>query len=77
MKIDLAMLRGLERERDIPFEELAEIIADRTGKTVEQIDRDFDRDKWFTAEEALEYGFVDHIVHHPQSIGRMSNQEEA
>ncbi|WP_099332201.1 ATP-dependent Clp protease proteolytic subunit [Actinomyces minihominis] len=57
--------------------ELAEIIADRTGKTVEQIDRDFDRDKWFTAEEALEYGFVDHIVHHPQSIGRMSNQEEA
>lgn len=57
--------------------ELAEIIADRTGKTVEQIDRDFDRDKWFTAQEALEYGFVDEIVDHPQSIGRQSNQEEA
>ena len=55
--------------------ELAEIIADRTGKTVEQIDRDFDRDKWFTAQVAQEYGFVDHIVDHPQSIGRKSSQE--
>ncbi len=55
--------------------ELAEIIADRTGKTVEQIDRDFDRDKWFTATEALDYGFVDHIVTHPQSIGRQGNSE--
>ena len=57
--------------------ELAEIIADRTGKTVEQIDRDFDRDKWFTAQEALDYGFVDHIVDQPQSIGRKSSQEGA
>ena len=57
--------------------ELAEIIADRTGKTVEQIDRDFDRDKWFTAQEALEYGFVDHIVDPPQSIGRKASPEGA
>ncbi len=57
--------------------ELAEIIADRTGKTVEQIDRDFDRDKWFTAQEALDYGFVDQIVTHPQSIGRHGNTEGA
>lgn len=57
--------------------ELAEIIADRTGKTVEQIDKDFDRDKWFTAQEALDYGFVDHIVTHPQSIGRQGNTEGA
>ena len=49
--------------------ELAEIIAERTGKSVEQIDRDFDRDHWFNAKEALDYGFVDHIVTHPQSIG--------
>lgn len=57
--------------------ELAEIIADRTGKTVEQIDRDFDRDKWFTAQEALDYGFVDEIVDHPQSIGRKATEEGA
>ena len=42
--------------------EMAEIIASHTGKTPEQIAADSDRDRWFTAREALEYGFVDHIV---------------
>lgn len=42
--------------------ELSEITAQQTGKTVEQIIEDSDRDKWFTAQEALEYGFVDHVV---------------
>ena len=32
------------------------------GKSPEQITADSDRDRWFTAREALEYGFVDHIV---------------
>jgi ATP-dependent Clp protease, protease subunit len=40
---------------------LAEITADQTGKSVEQINADGDRDRWFTAQEALAYGFVDHI----------------
>ncbi|MBJ7281227.1 MAG: ATP-dependent Clp protease proteolytic subunit [Rhodoluna sp.] len=40
---------------------LAAITAQRTGKTVEQVMADGDRDRWFTAQEALEYGFVDHI----------------
>ena len=40
---------------------LAEITAAQTGKTVEQVNADGDRDRWFSAEEALEYGFVDHI----------------
>src|SRR6187551_3563602 len=40
---------------------LAEITAAQTGKSVEQINADGDRDRWFTADEALEYGFVDHI----------------
>ena len=40
---------------------LAEITANQTGKTVEQINEDGDRDRWFSAEEALEYGFVDHL----------------
>ena len=42
--------------------EMAEIIAGHTGKTPEQIAADSDRDRWFTAREALDYGFVDHIV---------------
>ena len=41
---------------------LAEITAQQTGKSVEQINTDGDRDRWFTAQEALEYGFVDHII---------------
>ena len=40
---------------------LAEITAAQTGKTVQQINADGDRDRWFNAQEALEYGFVDHI----------------
>jgi ATP-dependent Clp protease protease subunit len=40
---------------------LASITAEATGKSVDQINEDGDRDRWFTAEEALAYGFVDHI----------------
>jgi ATP-dependent Clp protease protease subunit len=41
---------------------LAEQIADHTGQPVEQIENDSDRDRWFTAVEAKDYGFVDHVV---------------
>ncbi len=47
---------------------LAELIAGQTGKSVEQIHADSDRDRWFTAPEALEYGFVDHVVAHAGSV---------
>lgn len=40
---------------------LAAITAANTGKTVEQVIADGDRDNWFNAQEALDYGFVDHI----------------
>ena len=40
---------------------LAAITAKQTGKTVDQVMADGDRDRWFSAQEALEYGFVDHI----------------
>jgi ATP-dependent Clp protease protease subunit len=42
--------------------ELNELQAFHTGQPVEQINKDSDRDRWFTAQEALEYGFVDHVV---------------
>jgi ATP-dependent Clp protease protease subunit len=41
---------------------LAERTAFHTGQTVEQIETDADRDRWFTAEEAREYGFVDRVI---------------
>ncbi len=41
---------------------MAELIAFHTGQTVEQITTDSDRDRWFNADDAKEYGFVDHVV---------------
>ncbi|HEY2550560.1 MAG TPA: ATP-dependent Clp protease proteolytic subunit [Streptosporangiaceae bacterium] len=41
---------------------LAERTAMHTGQTVEQIEADSDRDRWFTADQAQAYGFVDHVV---------------
>jgi ATP-dependent Clp protease protease subunit len=41
---------------------IAEITAQQTGQSVERITTDADRDRWFDADEALAYGFVDHIV---------------
>jgi len=37
-------------------------IAEDTGQDVAAIERDSRRDRWFTAEEAVDYGFVDHVV---------------
>lgn len=42
--------------------ELAELIAEHTGQTVEKVTADSERDRWFRAPEALEYGFVDHVI---------------
>lgn len=39
-----------------------ELQAEHTGQTVEQITRDSERDRWFSAEEAEAYGIVDHVV---------------
>ncbi len=44
--------------------ELNELQAMHTGKSVEQVTADADRDRWFTATEALEYGFIDHVISH-------------
>ena len=41
--------------------QMAELIAKHTGQSLEQIEEDSDRDRWFTAEEAKDYGFVDHV----------------
>jgi len=41
---------------------LAQLTAEQTGQPLERILKDNDRDHWFTAPEALEYGFIDHVV---------------
>ena len=42
--------------------QLAERIAFHTGQTIERIEADSDRDRWFTAKEALDYGFIDAVI---------------
>jgi len=42
--------------------EMAELISQHTGQPVERVEADSDRDRWFTAQEALDYGFVDHVI---------------
>ena len=49
--------------------QMAELIALHTGQTVDQIEVDSDRDRWFTAEQAKEYGFVDHVVRTATQVG--------
>ena len=41
---------------------LAERISFHTGQPLERIEADSDRDRWFTAQEALEYGFIDAVI---------------
>ncbi len=41
---------------------MAERIAEHTGQTVEQVQLDSERDRWFTAEEAKDYGIIDSVV---------------
>ena len=41
---------------------LLELIAQHTGQTIEQIETDADRDRWFTAEQAKDYGLVDQVI---------------
>jgi ATP-dependent Clp protease, protease subunit len=47
---------------------MAELIAEHTGQSVETVTEDSDRDRWFTAEEAKDYGFVDHVVRSARDV---------
>ncbi|MBQ2067906.1 MAG: ATP-dependent Clp endopeptidase proteolytic subunit ClpP [Paludibacteraceae bacterium] len=47
-------------------DELYQIISDKSGKSMEQIRQDADRDHWMTAQEALEYGMIDKVFTHKE-----------
>ena len=46
---------------------MAERIAFHTGQNIERIEADSDRDRWFTAEEGRDYGFIDRVIEHSTS----------
>ena len=43
-------------------EKLNRILAERTGQSIERIQKDTDRDNFLTADEAKEYGLIDHVM---------------
>ncbi len=48
---------------------MTELTAEHTGQSYDQVHADSDRDRWFTAQEALAYGFVDAIADGPGTLG--------
>jgi ATP-dependent Clp protease protease subunit len=49
-------------------EDLAHLIADRTGQSLDRITTDFDRDRWFTPEAARDYGIIDRVLTRPAAV---------
>ncbi len=50
-------------------QEMAELIAEHSGQTADQITEDSDRDRWFSAEEAKAYGLLDHVISRAGELG--------
>jgi ATP-dependent Clp protease, protease subunit len=57
--------------------QMAELIAQHTGQSIEQITKDSDRDRWFSAQEAKDYGFVDHVYEHARQAPGSGGTEGA
>ena len=62
-------VRGVATEIEIHAKEIEKtrqkinaLIAQETGKSIEQVEKDTDRDYWMSAEEALEYGLISKII---------------
>jgi ATP-dependent Clp protease protease subunit len=47
---------------------MAERIAFHTGQSVEQVEADSDRDRWFTAEQAKDYGMIDAVIERAKQV---------
>jgi len=56
---------------------LAKLIAEHSGQTVEQIEADSDRDRWFDAEEAKSYGLIDHVYSGPVDAPESTNTKKS
>jgi len=56
---------------------MAELTSEQTGKSIEQVIKDGDRDNWFTAQQALDYGFVDHVREFASDVAGGGGTEEA
>ena len=48
---------------------MQELTAEHSGRTLEEIQRDWDRDRWFTAEQARDYGLIDEVISRADQLG--------
>jgi len=69
------VLTGPATELDIEAREIIrlrkriyQVLSDHTAQSIEQIERDCDRNKWLSAEEAVEYGCVDSVLQHMPDV---------
>ena len=53
---------------------MAERIAHHTGQTLEQIEADSDRDRWFTADEARDYGIIDQVIDRSRQLATATQE---
>jgi len=70
---------GIEAQHMLRLRDrLYKLMAGYTGKTAEQIHRDFDRNKWLFAEEAVEYGVADRVLEQaPEAVRRAAGADNA
>src|SRR5512138_1291427 len=69
---------GIEAQHMLRLRDrLYKMMADYTGKTAEQIHRDFDRNKWLFAEEAVEYGCADKVLERAPETMQMSRERSS
>ena len=57
-------------------EKLNQILAERTGQDVEKIATDTERDYFMTADEAMEYGLIDKVIHHRAEIAEKEPKKD-
>ena len=56
---------------------LFDLIARHTGQPLDQVERDADRDRWFTAEDARDYGFIDQVVDSASEVSSGGGKRKA
>lgn len=67
VRIDAELIKSMRKQ-------MAELTASQTGRTVDEICKDNEYDHWYTAGEALEYGFVDHVVSTDREMVRLASR---
>ena len=56
---------------------LFDLISKHTGQDLEQVERDADRDRWFTADQAKTYGFIDNVVEEATEVSSGVKQDSS